>query len=202
MNSSQRKHYILYGQTIETNVNLINYFEIKNINSIENFLGYFPNVNKLTLSNTIDMPRNFILHSFNRIISLKQITKLILHCHHLLFEQILQLLSYTINVQTLEFDSLLLNRIKNVTIRKEIILDKIKLCILLLLSQMESLTINLHKIDLESIVRFILRESNLSLLCISKQRRDFFEPVKYLIDSEELIRNYTIELINRKVYLW
>ncbi|CAF0844494.1 unnamed protein product [Adineta steineri] len=67
---------------------------------------------------------------------------------------------------------------------------------------MESLTINLHKIDLESIVRFILRESNLSLLCISKQRRDFFEPVKYLIDSEELIRNYTIELINRKVYLW
>ncbi|CAF0844514.1 unnamed protein product [Adineta steineri] len=98
----KRKHYILYGQTIETNVHLINHFEIKNISSVEKFRGYLPNVNKLTLTNTIDMPRNFILNNFNRIIPLKQITKLILHCHHLLFEQILQLLSYTINVQTLE----------------------------------------------------------------------------------------------------
>ncbi|CAF1514668.1 unnamed protein product, partial [Adineta steineri] len=148
-------------------------------------------------------------------------TKLILRCHHLLFEQILELLSHTIDVQTLEFDSLLLNRtnslsfqqnqqfpfisnrnkIENVTIIKGITLDKIQLCILLF-SQMKPLTINLHKIQLESILQFILLESNLSLLCLSKQRKDFFESVKTLIDSKELIRNYTIKHVNRKVYLW
>ncbi|CAF3689195.1 unnamed protein product [Adineta steineri] len=83
---NKRKHYILYDQINETNVNLINHLEIQNIKSIENFLGCFPNVNKLTLSDMFNMPRNFIQNNFNQIIPLKQLTKLILHCHHFLFE--------------------------------------------------------------------------------------------------------------------
>ncbi|CAF1140898.1 unnamed protein product [Adineta steineri] len=76
-----------------------------------------------------------------------------------------------------------------------------------LFSQLESLTISLHKIDLESIVRFILLELQhhiryLSSLCISKQHKDFLEPMKNLIDSEKLIPNYTIKLINKRVHLW
>jgi hypothetical protein len=36
----------------------------------------------------------------------------------------------------------------------------------------------------------------LSSLSISVQHKDFLKPVKYLIDSGELIRNYAINFIN------
>lgn len=170
------------------------------------------------------MRRNFIQNSFNKINLLKQITKLIFHCHHLLFEQILDLLSYTTNIQVLEFDSKVsnrtdslsieqndrfqlvsnTNRVKNVTIRKEITLDRITLCIHLF-SRLESLTIDSDKTDIKSIVRFILLESNdhiryLLSLSISAQHKDFLKPVKYLIDSGELLRDYAIKFINQEVY--
>jgi hypothetical protein len=188
---------------------------------------YFPNATELTLVDTFDVPpRDSIARSLDHIIPLRQLSKLILNCHHFSFEQIIGLLYFTPNVYTLELDSIVLyqtdplsiqrnenfrlvsntNMITNVIIDKESTLEKIQLCVALF-PRLEYLTINLNKKDLESITRFLLSKPNnntryLSSLCISKQRKDFIEPVRSLIESEKLLNDYTIKLINRKVYLW
>ncbi|CAF1415821.1 unnamed protein product [Adineta steineri] len=226
INSHKQKYHLLTDPLTETNVDFINHLEIEKISSRKELISYFPNVTQLTLSETFHLPRNFISDNFHKIIPLKQLTKLNLHCLRFSFERIIDLLSLTSNVQILEFDSLLFNRktslsieqsemfqfvsktnrIKQLTIKKEISFDKIKLCVHLF-SRLESLTINLYEKDLKSIVRFILLESNkhirhLSSLYILKQEKRFLEKVKKLIDSEELLRDYQIKLINKKVYLW
>ncbi|CAF1167423.1 unnamed protein product [Adineta ricciae] len=225
INSSRRKCYILSNQLYETSINLIKHLQIPKIYLIINFHDYLPHVTQLTFLNTFKMPRYdyyFIPNSLNRIIPLKQLTKLTLHCY-CPFCGIIELLYLTSNVHTLELDSfdkpnflsiennntfhLLLhaNQIKNLTIRKVVILDQVKLLVHLC-PQLESLTINFHRNDLNSIIQFILLETKchiryLSSLYILKRFKDFLKLIKNLIDSEKLLDDYEIKIINGRVYL-
>jgi hypothetical protein len=189
-------------------------------------VGDFPNVTELTLSETFDVPRDSIAANLNRIIPLRQLTKLSLGCLRLPFEQIIELLHLTSNIRILKLDSVLLygtdsvsieqkdifqivsnmNNITNLTIDKEITLDKIQLLVTLF-PRLEYLIMNLYKEDLESIARYLLSKFNdntrhLSSLCISKQRKDLMEILSNLLESEKLLDNYILKIINRKLYLW
>jgi hypothetical protein len=193
---------------------------------MKQFVGNFPNATQLTLSENFDVPRDSIATNLNRIISLGQITELTLDCHRFHFEQIIKLLYFTPNIRTLKLDSILLygtdsgsiehsdifkivsntNIVANLTIDKESTLEKIQLLVALF-PRLEYLTINLYKEDLESIARFLLSKFNdntrhLSTLCVSKQRSILMERLRNLLESEDLLDDYTIKLINRKLYLW
>ena len=56
----------------------IRHLYIHNTNAMKQFTGAFPNTMKLTLSETFDVPRDSMVTDLNRIIPLKQLTKLTL----------------------------------------------------------------------------------------------------------------------------
>ncbi|CAF3739137.1 unnamed protein product [Rotaria sp. Silwood1] len=195
-------------------------------NMIKKSIDNFPNATKLTFCKTFEVSRDLIVMDLNRFLPLQQLTKLTIECHHFSFEQLIELLQFTPNVHVLKLDSILLyrtdslsiqqndlsklvskiNTITNVTISKEITSEKIQL-FTTVFPRIEYLTINLYKEDLQPIARFLLSKSNnntryLSSLCISKQRNDLMIILENLIKSNKLLRDYTLKVINRKLYLW
>jgi len=216
----------IWPQRLKSTKDPIHHVYIHNANAMKQFVDDFPNATELTLSETFDVPRNSISTDLNRIIPLKQLTKLTLECHRFPIVQIIELLHFTPNVHTLKLDSVLFygtdsvsiqqndifqivsntNLVTNLTIDKECTLEKIQLLVVLF-PRLEYLTINLYKEDLESIARFLLSKFNdntrhLSSLCVSKQRRDLMEKLRILLESENLLQDYTLKVINRKLYLW
>ncbi|CAF4947184.1 unnamed protein product, partial [Rotaria sp. Silwood1] len=229
-----RINYVLYDELVENiwssrfdiNEDPIHHICIHSTNMIKKSIGNFPNATKLTFCETFEVPRDSIIIDLNRLLPLKQLTKLNIECHHFSFEQLIDLLQFTPNVHVLKLDSILLyrtdsvsiqqnelsklvsnmNTITKVTIIKEITLEKIQL-LTTVFPRMEYLTINLYKEDLQPIARFLLSKSNnntryLSSLCISKQRNDLMIILKTLIKSKKLLHDYTLKVINRKLYLW
>ncbi|CAF3745420.1 unnamed protein product [Rotaria sp. Silwood1] len=193
---------------------------------IKKSIDHFPHATKLTFCETFEVPRNLIIIDLIRLLPLKQLTSLTIECHYFSFEQLIELLQFTPNVHVLKLDSILLyrtdsvsiqqnelsklvsnmNTITKVTISKEITLEKIQL-LTTVFPRMEYLTINLYKQDLQPIAQFLLSKSNnntryLSSLCISKQRNDLMTILKTLIKSKKLLHDYTLKVINRKLYLW
>ncbi|CAF2701888.1 unnamed protein product [Rotaria sp. Silwood2] len=193
---------------------------------MEKFVGNFRNATKLTLSDTFEIPRDSIVRDLNRIIPLEQLSTLSLDCHRFAFHQVIELLNFTPNVHTLKLNSILLNGsdsvsiqqnatfqivsntniVKNMIIAKESTLEKIQLLVAIF-PRLEYLTINLYREDLETIARFLLSKPNnntrnLSLLCISKQLRDLVEKLRVLIEVENLLDDFTLKVIHRKLYLW
>jgi hypothetical protein len=179
-----------------------------------------------SLSKTFNVPRYSIATNLNRIISLRQLTQLTIGCHRFPFQQIIELLYFTPNIRTLKLDSILLygtdsgsiehsdifqivsntNIVTNLTIDKESSLEKIQLLVALF-PRLEYLTINLYKKDLETIARFLLSKFNnntrhLFSLCVSTQCGDLMRKLIILIESDKLLDDYAIKLINRKLYLW
>jgi hypothetical protein len=214
------------SNTLQTNVDSVHHVCIHQSNTIKQFGGHFTNANELTLSETFDVPRDSIVNNLNHIIPLRQLTKLTLACHRLPFKQVIELLHFTPNIHTLKLDSILLyrtdslsiqkndlfqivsntNTVINLTIEKEVTYEKVQLLVTLF-PQLEYLTINLYKKDLESIARFLLSKSNnnthyLSSLCISKKRPDLIKNLRLLLESEKLLNDYILKSINRKLYLW
>jgi hypothetical protein len=152
---SRRKSYMLCEESdknivsrqSETNVNSVHHIHIHNANAMKQFVGHFPNVTELTLSENCDVFRDCTTTNFNRIIPLKQITKLAIDCHRFSFQRLMKLLSLTPNVHTLKLSSILLyetdaliiqqneifqmisttNIVANVAVTKEIRLQKIEL---------------------------------------------------------------------------
>jgi hypothetical protein len=193
---------------------------------MKQFGSQFTNITELTLSDSFLLLRDPLVNNLNRIIPLKQLTKLTLQCHRLHFEQLIELLHFTPTVHTLNVESVLLygmnsasiqennlfelvsntNTITNLTIDKEITLEKIEL-VVALFPRLEYLTINLYTEVLEPIARFLLSKSNehtrhLSCLCVSKQLGILLTNLRTLIESEKLLDDYTLKSINRKLYLW
>ncbi|CAF3944046.1 unnamed protein product, partial [Rotaria sp. Silwood1] len=111
-----RKSYMLYEELdknvsslhVETSKDSVQHVYIHNTNAMEQCLSYFPNAIELTLSETFHVPRDSIVISLNRIIPLRQLTKLTFDYHHFPFEQVIELLHFTPNVHTLKLDSILL----------------------------------------------------------------------------------------------
>ncbi|CAF2878103.1 unnamed protein product [Rotaria sp. Silwood2] len=211
---------------LEMKENAADHVCIHSRNTMEKFVGNFRNATKLTLSDTFEIPRDSIVRDLNRIIPLEQLSTLSLDCHRFAFHQVIELLNFTPNVHTLKLNSILLNGsdsvsiqqnatfrivsntniVKNMIIAKESTLEKIQLLVAIF-PRLEYLTINLYREDLETIARFLLSKPNnntrhLSLLCISKQLRDLVEKLRVLIEVENLLDDFTLKVIHRKLYLW
>jgi len=98
------------------------------------------------------------------------------------------------------------NRIINVTIKENYSSESIKLLVVLC-PRMQHLTIDIFSLDLESIMRVILPETKTSIrdLCSIRTKNTtklMDEILKRLIDSEELLENYLIDLAATHLYIW
>ncbi|CAF4112902.1 unnamed protein product, partial [Adineta steineri] len=224
-NPYRRKDYVLYDQLDENkwstrfgmNKDPTDHIYIHTTDMMKQSTDKFANATQHTLYVDFDL---------NHIFPLEKITNLSIECCRFSFEKLIELLQFTSIVHTLKLDSILLFRnnsnsiqqnpltqlvsktdiITNVTINKEITLEKIQL-LTAIFPRMENLTINLFKQDLEPIARFLLLKSNnntpyLFSLCITKQRHDLMIILKNLRKSKKLLRDYILKLINRKLYLW
>ena len=138
----------------------------------------------------------------------------------------IKLLSFTPNIHTLIFQSMSFyandvistqqseifrlvsntNTITDITLNYCCSLQKLQLLVALC-PRLQYLTINISLNDLESMTRFLLERakkntSHLFLLCISRATNNWIEKLEALIESEVLLDDYMLKLINEKLYLW
>jgi hypothetical protein len=92
------------------------------------------------------------------------------------------------------------------TIKERHSSDNIKLLIALC-PRLEQLVIDTDAQQTESVVRLILLKTKTNLqqlcsLCIKNPAKSMAGILKTLIESEELLDNYSIKLIDTELYLW
>lgn len=211
---------------IYANMDSVQHLHIHTRNAIEQFMGTFPNTTELTISKNFTISHDSIATDLDRIISLKHLTKLTFDCLRLSLEHLLELLSLMPYLTILKLDAILLHRsnpitiqqsdifqlvssnniVSNLTIEQEITLEKTQL-VTAIFPRLESLTINLYRQHLEPITRSLLTKPNnntrcLSTLCITKHRRVIFLNFQRLLQTENLLTDYSLKFINQKTYLW
>jgi hypothetical protein len=170
--------------------------------------------------------RNSIGTILSRIIPLKQLTKLVIECHHFSFIKMIDLLSFTPNIHTLIFESMPFyrndyisieqsetfrfvsntNMITDVTFKERCSLEKLRL-LLALCPRLQYLTIQTFMKDLGPMTRFLLERTNqntrhLFSLCFLRAYNNWYEKLRTLINSETLLDDYMLKLLGAKLYLW
>ncbi|CAF3372924.1 unnamed protein product [Rotaria socialis] len=160
------------------------------------------------------------------MIPLKQLTKLVIESYKCPFEEIVKLLCFTLNFDTLKLHLLCLkendieliaksenfqhvektNKIKNFDLRCAYSYKVMQL-IVNLFSKLEYLKTRMNRKEIEQIVRFILSKpnneiQNLVFICISETPKICLKELNFLIKLENLLHHYFITFINRDLYLW
>lgn len=204
----------------------VHHLFIENEMAIMDFKNYFPNATALTLERTIVMDRNSLPKVLNKIIPLHMLTKLTLDCYHFSFMKLLKLLCMTPSLHTLVFQSLPFykdnalsiqrsevfklvsktNKITNVKFKELCTLEKIRLLVVLF-HQMQHLTLQVLKRDLEPVARLLLQSAreNINRLCslhFSRATTSSFQMLEKMIKSEQLLVNYEINIFFSEIYLW
>jgi hypothetical protein len=233
----RRKHYTLCKQQpdeattldySESRLNSVQYVHIESGESIVNCTNYFPNATEIIFERRFSINRTSIITNLNRILSLKQLTKLVIKCPHFSVQKLIKILCNTSNIHTLELKSMACykkrsdyasiqqsedfqfvsntNTIRNVTCDAACNLEQIRLLVALC-PRLNSLTMNRRTSNLESVVRFLLDRTNentrhLYLLCFSRVWNNWCDKLDQLIKSETLLNDYSLKQIDWNLYLW
>ncbi|CAF1322293.1 unnamed protein product [Rotaria sp. Silwood1] len=194
---------------------------------IVNSSKYFPNANELTIFNQRASCSHWnSTYYIDGIIPVIQITKLTIDYSHHPFNKLVDLLYCIPNIQTLIFKQLSLpemdyfllqesekfrlvsnqNKIKSITFSLDYSLRKIKL-FMNLCPKLQQLTIGMADNCLEITVQFLLLETkrticHLSSLCIFGMNTISNKKLKTLIESKNLLDDYSIKIVDRNFYLW
>ncbi|CAF3881052.1 unnamed protein product [Adineta steineri] len=161
-----------------------------------------------------------------RIIPLKQLTKLVVESNPLPLTKLIELLRCTPHIHTLVLKSMSLygvnynsiqqnqsfqlvsntNTITNVTCNGECTLEKLQILVALF-SRIQHLTTKLYANNLESCVRFLLEKTNqntnhLCLLSLLSAYKIWYTRLRTLIESETLLDDYMLKMIDWNLYLW
>ncbi|CAF3801350.1 unnamed protein product, partial [Rotaria sp. Silwood1] len=229
-NPYKRKDYTLYYGTDgnncqhyqQTNFNKINHVRVCGTQSKNSIINYFPNVTELTF----DLSNDLITINLNRIFPLSKLTKLVIECYQFPFKQLIKLLYSTVNlnllklrrtsikdteyelIQQSEFFQMISNKnmIKNLVIDECCTLKNIQLFVDLC-PRLQQLTSGMNRKEFLSIVRFLLSKNdkniqNLSFLCILHAPKVSLKEMKKFIKLEKVLENYSINHVDRKLYLW
>ena len=231
---SRRKHYILsekYNKTTcfndyETDLRSVDNIHIENEKDMINCTYHFPNATKLTLEDGFSTTHDSIAIILSRIIPLKQLTNLVVECHHLSFMKVIDLLHFAPNIHTLIFETMPFykndymsiqqseifqlvsskNTITNVTFEGRCTLKKLKLLVALC-PRVQHLTIYALMEDMELMIRFLLdgtnqNTSHLISLCFSGATLVYFRNLDALVKSEILPRDCMLKHGDSKLHLW
>ncbi|CAF1263644.1 unnamed protein product [Rotaria sp. Silwood1] len=210
----------------EMNFNSVNHLYVYGEYATQNDINYFPNVTQLAIQHYFEALDNSIIKILNRMIPLKQLTKLVTEHFNFSFEELVKFLPSTPNLCTLKLNYLSVkninlnlikeskifqyvsntNKIKNLDFRDCDSLNQVQL-IVNLFPRLESLKIGMNKKEIEQIIKFLLSKSNIKtqhlfLLCISNVARIYPKRLKVFIKSESLLQDYRVEYLNEDLYLW
>lgn len=231
----RRKDFIVdYGldQQLCSNVKWMQWNSVEHVHTDSRIimnndcLNYFPNAKQLTIKyhfTTTDMP---ILATLDRIIPLKQLTKLIINDWNFPFVEIIPLLRVMSNLHTLKLPHLsswriryksieenedyqyilTTNKIQHLTIDRCDSYEMIK-WIVKLFPKLQYFQSGINRKEIVPIVRYLLRKhenklANLFLMCITKIPQICLREVKVLIITEKLLDDYFIKFIGGDMYLW
>ncbi|CAF1642143.1 unnamed protein product [Rotaria sp. Silwood1] len=209
----------------------------ENLNSIEhihmrtdiksNCRRYFSNVNRLTIETTFKISDgDSFITNLNHIVSLKQLTKLVIRTFGFKFEYIIKLILLTPNLYTLEFCessmwtidlnvikqnipfqyTLTENKIENLVVRGKCSLNQIQF-IVYIFSKLKYLKIGIKETEIRSVIRYLLSKTHnktqyLFYLCILLSQKNWLEEVDDLIKLDNLLSNYSIKYIRNNLHLW
>ncbi|CAF1127888.1 unnamed protein product [Rotaria sordida] len=239
INPYRRKSYSIYDERVmstssfrpKCNINPVQFVKIQEQEEIINCRYYFPNAIELTLSYFYEKKnQNFHLTSFNNIIPLKQLTKLVIHICPDRFVEIIELLLLSPNIHTFEihceslkyFDLILIensetfqllsktNNIKEIIIMLDCTLEITKFFVNLCL-RLQYLTMKISNDNLQLVLSFLFSKSNyithnLFLLCIKYMSNTEFDILENFIVLQESFDVYLtrtkVNPYNNDVYLW
>jgi hypothetical protein len=155
------------------------------------------------------------------MIPLQNLTKLIMESDDYSFEKLIELLSFTPNLDTLKIQSIYqedlrtietsetfrlvsnVNRIKNLTVKDLSGIEKVEL-LFTLCPRLEQFTIENRWARIEELLRLLISKNNrhMFLLCINNENRRLPNKLATLIQGKKLFENYFIKSDYPKVYLW
>jgi hypothetical protein len=232
-NPYRRKDYPFHWELNQQNCSTI---PEKNLNSVkhvhlfsrlatDNWANYFPNANELTIERYFPTSDDSISATFNRILPLQQLNKLIINSLNISFEQIIKLIRFTPNLNTFKFNLLSFigtnfklieqsedfqyvsntNKITNLELREPCTLDKFQM-IMKLFPHVEYLKSGINRKEIHQIIRFLFKKTDhqthrLLFLCISQVPKVCFSEVNVLIKFD-FLKDYSIKYIDRDLYLW
>jgi len=189
----------------------------------------FPYATKLTLTGGYAAEFPLWITNLSSIISLAQITELVLDYDYLFMNKLLILLQYLPNIHSLTIPQSAIIQSHDLTedeikiicklsktncIKKVIIMHRecsVKQLRFLfdLCPQIEYLSINLRENQENLIVQFLIskiKENNyhLFLLCLTRwnANNDMLKNIQSIIDPNKLLDNYSLDLFKDNVYLW
>jgi hypothetical protein len=208
-------------------LNSVRFVHIEDIDLLNNCNKYFPNAIELNLSfKSINENENYLSVILNRILPLKQLTKLVFDISHYRSKIIFQLLQSTSNIQTLILNCTSLcqssfiliqqyqtfqfvsktNQIINLIITTECTLEVTKLLVNLC-PKLQHLTISIFKNDFVPTLRFLLSKNirYLFSLCLQHVSEDDILTLNELIKPQILSNQYFMKVsgvFQDTVYLW
>ncbi|CAF1167124.1 unnamed protein product [Rotaria magnacalcarata] len=231
---NQRKDYSYYWEPVNTkcsniqkeNFNSVEHLHIASEEIVGDCLNYFPNVNELSIENKFTTSGDSIIATLRRMISLRQLTKLVIQSHLFPIKDIINLLLLTPNVHTLSLNLYILdyfninsnrqkkicqyvskkNKIQNLILNQRCSLTEIQF-IVYLLPRLKCLKAQMERKEIGQIIRFLLskthnRTRNLFYLCILEVPKVCLTETKVLIESKNLLNDYSIKYIDRDLHLW
>ncbi|CAF3709690.1 unnamed protein product [Rotaria socialis] len=230
----RRKDYSYYWEPVNTkcsniqkeNFNSVKHLRIASEEIVNDCLNYFPNVNELSIENKFTTSGDSIIATLRRMISLRQLTKLVIESHLFPMKDIINLLLLTPNVHTLTLNLYILdyfninsnrqkkicqyvskkNKIQNLILNQKCSLTEIQF-IVYLLPRLKCLKAQMERKEIGQIIRFLLskthnRTRNLFYLCILEVPKVCLTETKVLIESKNLLNDYSIKYIDRDLHLW
>lgn len=217
---------VLYHR--ESTVNSVKHVHIQNEESARQRTNYFSNTTELILTDAFYVQNPSVAAVLSSIIPLKQLAKLVIKCDRFSVENLIKILYYSPNIHTLELQSMFYDKvdnnlslinhsqdfqeicrrniITNVTCDATLTLNEIKLLVDLC-PRIQYYTINGFTNNLESITCFLLRKTNQSTrhlrsLYFSRVDKNYLEKIDALIKTDTLLDDYTLKMIDFKLYLW
>lgn len=209
-----------------SNLNSIRQIDIYHEKTISTCSNYFPNTEEIHFKSGFSASCSPIASLLHRIVPLKQITKLIIECHHFSLKKMIDLLSSASNIHTLTFQSLPLykdasllleqnesfrnlserNNIKYVTFKDRCSLEKVKLLVALC-PRVQYLSIHTFARTVEPVIRFVLDRNNgntrhLSSLNFTRASKIWLVRVDQLLKSERLLDDYTLNSSDAHLHMW
>ncbi|CAF4045351.1 unnamed protein product [Adineta steineri] len=222
----------LLGGAIEEKLNFdsVHHIQICNdASTINKCRNYFPNTTKLSFTHYSAPTGNFIDNSLPYIISLEQLTEIVVEDVSISFMELVKLLSVAVNLHRLEFDSISNNELNPVAIQQNVIFQLVSKtnvvkdltlvnddCSLEKAELLFALCPRLQHFELYdnctpfiiSLMKLILSKTNnnnrhLSSLCFFIKKTDETEEnLKMAIKHDELLDDYMVGCVDKKLYIW
>lgn len=224
--SFRRRSHVLYGEyhhphrLSSSDLNSIDHLEIMNASPVNDCPVSFGNIQQLTLSSNYQIKNTpSFIFVLDRIIPLKQLRKIHLHCSSLPLNRLIQLISATPHCSHLELTGQLtgelslssvknhLSQITNLQVTSVCTIDHLKI-LTKICSQIQHLSIYIREEQLRIIMEYLLSSCHrytqqLTSLYLRSTGDIYIEKLQHMLTISERSKDFLIEDIGYKIsHIW